>query len=301
MVTTSKEMHSISSNNITKCYKGMALCPLALRRLFDNSIAEDGKIHCIYKLIDRTNGFEYWGKMNTYSFSKFRKYVGSGTLLRFFIQQKGIQNFEQHLEFFYESNAETEIKEREIVSHDYLENANTYNMAVGGKLHFTENKRVFHDIVDGGIFKCNEVALDRILKTWPRFAKGQSSTYTQQSHWMNGTLKGISDAAKVIKLERLNNEQYEEITVQVTQLIQYLNLGWNVKSTKLWIHKPDQQVYRRGDNWKQINSSTKNIMKYILKGFIAGRPPRMDGAIIDTNFRWRENNSKNKSLNSKAS
>lgn len=296
MSNTSKEqLFGTTSNNITKCYKGMALCPMALRRLYDNKIAEDGKIHCVYKIVDRTNNFEYYGKINTHSFTKFKKYVGSGSLLRFFIKEKGIHNFEQHLVEFFETSCETEIKEREIVDADYLKNADTYNMAIGGNNHFKEPKKSFHDRETGRTFVCSSHALDRILKTWNRMDIGQSDEFTNNSHWMKGgTMKKIASKNKVIKLNRLHNEQYEEITAPTQQLLQYLNLGWEVKSPKLWIHKPDQQVYRRGENWRQISSKTKNIMKFVLQGYVPGRPPRYEGAVVDKNFYHRKQKALNK-------
>jgi hypothetical protein len=298
---TSKDLFGIKSRNITKLWNGRALCDEQLIELFENNKDDNGKIHCIYKMVDRTNGFEYWGKINTNRLSYFAQYTGSGSLLRYFIKAKGIHNFEQHIIKFFKTKNETEIAERNIVCEDYLANANTYNLSVGGINHFASSKNVFHCMNTGRTFKCNSNALPRILGTWPNaFAKGQSPQYTANSHWMNGTLRKLVKENKYVKLFRLRGEEktYEELSVHCDELVQYLNLGWQVKSTKLWMHKPNQAIYRRGDNWKQISSDTTRVMSYILKGFIPGRPPRMEGALVDKNWRARKDgaNSNKKSM-----
>jgi|11_taG_2_1085331.scaffolds.fasta_scaffold11561_1 hypothetical protein len=294
---TSKILFGSSSNNIAKFFNGRALCDTTISALFDQYISEDNKIHCVYKVIDRTNGFEYWGKINTASFSKFRKYVGSGTLLRYMVAQKGIHNFEQHFMSFYETRDETEIAERQIVDETYLKMADTYNMAVGGTNHFKEPKKMFHCKNTGKTFKCNHNALERILSTFDNFAKGISAQDILNSHWMNGTLKNVVEKQKFTTVWKDTLGQYEELQVPTSNLIQYLNKGYEIKSTKLWIHIPNQSIYRRGQNWKQIQSNTENVMHYIQQGFIAGRPPRMEGAIIDSN--WKANKMKTNKRNKK--
>jgi len=288
---TNKILFGSSSNNIAKYWNNRALCGDTIEALFDNNLKADAKIHCIYKLVDNTNGFEYWGKINTGSISKFKKYVGSGTLLRYMIAQKGIKNFEQHIMAFYDTKEETEIAERQIVDETYLLNADTYNMAVGGVDHFSEPSKYFHCKDTNKTFKCNIQAFNRILGTWDNFKEGLSPTDILNSHWNNGTLKSIVEKNKTVKLWKLDKEEkYNEIDVPTANLIQYLNREWKVKSTKLWVHIPNQSVYRRGQNWKQISSDTKNVMHYITQGFIPGRPPRMEGAIIDKS--WKHNKMK---------
>ena len=280
-----------TSNKIQKFWNGRALCNITLEALFDQYKDAEGKIHCIYKNIDTTNGFEYWGKMNTSKLSYFKKYFGSGTLLRYMAQQNGVENFEQHIIAFYDTDAETNDAEEQIVNEQYLSVANTYNLSVGGLHHFSNSKRAFYDTKTDRTFKCNAAALDRLLNSFTTFTTGLSPQDILNSHWTKSTCSKIAESNKNINLSRVNNttHQYEEVNVQLSDLMQYLNLGWEIKSTKLWVHLPGQTIYRRGQNYKQISSHTKNVMKYILEGFVPGRPPRYKGAIIDKAWRHRKN------------
>lgn len=286
---TTSQLAGTTDVRVEKFYNGRPLCGITIEALFDQYKDESGYIHCIYKNIDTENGFEYWGKMNTSSLSYFKKYTGSGTLLRYFIAQKGIEKFEQHIVGFYDTREETEQAEANIVNENYLSVAKTYNLAVGGIDHFANNKKTFYDTTTDRSFKCNASAVDRLLTQFPQFKLGMSPTDILNSHWTQKTCSKIAEGNKVILLNRVNikTDKYEEITVPMTSLIQYLNLGWEIKSTKLWVHMPDQSIYRRGQNWKQIASGSKNVMKYLLNGFVPGRPPKYKGAIIDQSWKHR--------------
>jgi hypothetical protein len=283
-----KQLFGKTSRHITKIYNGRALCPDILEALFEQNMTTAGHVHCLYKVVDRTNNFEYWGILNTKNMGYFKTYIGSGSLLRHFIKEKGIQNFEQHLIKFYNTSIESQDAEATVVDEDFLVNKNTYNLLPGGTGTLSTKRKAFHCTKTQNTFYCIPQQLPTILSAFPQMKEGMSPRDIKHSHFLNGTLEKIVKKQKTIACWILDPEgQYTEIQVPTSSLIQFLDLGWQVKSTKLWMHIPNEDVYLRGQNWTQVKAENSNIFNYFNKGFIPGRPPKMEGAKVNHDYKAR--------------
>lgn len=103
--------------------------------------------YTIYKTINKINGKFYIGKHQTETPND--NYLGSGKLLKAAIKKYGINNFEKRILFIFDSEEEMELKEKEILTEDFVSMKNNYNVGIGGeggahfkgKKHSTETKK----------------------------------------------------------------------------------------------------------------------------------------------------------------
>ena len=97
--------------------------------------------YLIYKITNKLDGKVYIGSHKTKKIDD--GYMGSGKYLNRAYQKYGIENFTKEILFVFDNAKEMYAKETELVNEDFLAEANTYNLKLGGMGGFdfiNENK-----------------------------------------------------------------------------------------------------------------------------------------------------------------
>lgn len=273
------------NQNIVKFYNGKKLSEVSLRRLFDEKKDGEGTIYFLYRLHDKTNNFEYIGKKTTSVFTHFRDYVTCGSLSRYFIEKNGIKNFTQHILGFYDNIDSLNLAESLLVTKNYILNSNTYNLMEGGETSWKGSSLAFHCPKTQQSFRGLPEAESNVLKLG--FELGFSQTFLDSTKW-NEQRKEVLRKKRVVEMYHEDNDgKTIFMKIKNKDVVPYIQLGWKVKSSKLWMHLPNQSIYRRGINYKQTNTcNPDNVIKYFNQGYIVGKPPRMEGCVFDDNFKY---------------
>lgn len=94
----------------------------------------------IYKTKNLINDKVYIGKHKTKNLSD--NYLGSGQQIKNAIKKYGKHNFEKEILFIFNNEEEMNAKEKELVTEEFCQNQNSYNMhegGYGGFLHIRSN------------------------------------------------------------------------------------------------------------------------------------------------------------------
>jgi hypothetical protein len=91
--------------------------------------------YTIYKITNKIDGKIYIGKHQTKGLND--GYMGSGKHLNYAIQKYGIENFEKEILFVFETEAEMNAKEAELVTEEFVKEDTNYNLCPGGKGGFS--------------------------------------------------------------------------------------------------------------------------------------------------------------------
>lgn len=91
--------------------------------------------YIIYKTTNQINGKIYIGKHRTKDIND--GYLGSGKLLRHAVKKYGIENFSKEILFYCKSEDEMNSLEKELVTEEFCQRSETYNLCVGGKGGFS--------------------------------------------------------------------------------------------------------------------------------------------------------------------
>jgi len=89
------------------------------------------KKYTIYQITNLLNGKIYIGKHETYNLDD--GYMGSGKLLKRDQSKNGLSHFEKQILHVFESEAEMNAKEAELVTEEFCDRKDTYNICPGGK------------------------------------------------------------------------------------------------------------------------------------------------------------------------
>ena len=92
---------------------------------------KDGYYHLIYCITNKKNGKIYIGKHSTKN--PYDKYMGSGINIGRAIKKYGIDNFTKEILFCFDKEDDAFLKEEEIVTQEFIDRKDTYNMRLGGK------------------------------------------------------------------------------------------------------------------------------------------------------------------------
>ena len=87
--------------------------------------------YTIYKTTNKINGKIYIGKHQTKDLED--SYMGSGKYLKRAIEKYGIENFEKEILFIFDTEAEMNAKEAELVTEEFVLEDTNYNLCPGGQ------------------------------------------------------------------------------------------------------------------------------------------------------------------------
>lgn len=88
------------------------------------------KYHIVYQTINLINGKIYWGAHSTDNIDD--GYFGSGDLVRRAIKKHGKENFKRVVEHIFDNPTDMFLKEKEIVTPEFLKRNDVYNIVPGG-------------------------------------------------------------------------------------------------------------------------------------------------------------------------
>lgn len=91
--------------------------------------------HTIYKITNLVNDKIYIGKHQTANLNDH--YFGSGTYLLKAIKKYGRDNFKKEILFIFDNEDEMNLKEKELVTEDFISSSSNYNAKIGGEGGFT--------------------------------------------------------------------------------------------------------------------------------------------------------------------
>lgn len=268
------------SKYIAKYYNGKALCDITATKLWDDNVQADGFVYTVYKMIDKTNDWVYYGKKKMRSFGELTKYTGSGSLLRYQIKQNGIKNFEFHFIAFFDGLQKADAMEAAIVNTNFLETQNTYNLIPGGKPTFKYARSKFHSKESNYDFCGNPTLVKKICKELG-FIKGESKESIIKRKWKE-TMQKIAVKSKTTNMFKDTKGNVEFIKSSHDDVLNNLIKGYKLQAKKIWMHKLNETQFIRGENFGQVSSYRLEVIVHRLSnGWVIGRPPAFLGADVE--------------------
>ena len=109
------------------------------KTIYDNKIKvncslvhdEKGYYHLVYKIVNTVNGKIYIGKHSTKD--PYDDYMGSGLRIVQATKKYGMENFTKEILYCFTNEKEAYLKEEELVTQEFIDREDTYNMTFGGK------------------------------------------------------------------------------------------------------------------------------------------------------------------------
>ena len=92
---------------------------------------EDGYFYLVYQVTNLVNGKIYIGKHSTKN--PYDKYMGSGKAIKQAIKKYGTESFTKEILYCFTNEKEAFLKEEELVTQDFIDREDTYNITFGGK------------------------------------------------------------------------------------------------------------------------------------------------------------------------
>jgi hypothetical protein len=87
--------------------------------------------YTIYQITNKLNGKIYIGKHQTKNIND--GYFGSGVALKEAIKKYGQESFVKEILFVFETEDEMNAKERELITEEFVNRRDTYNLGIGGE------------------------------------------------------------------------------------------------------------------------------------------------------------------------
>lgn len=128
--------------------------------------------YIVYKTTCLVNGKIYIGVHQTHDPNKFDGYLGRGFYknhtkylknpeapFHYALIKYGVENFKRETLFIYDIEEDAYQKEAEIVTKDFINREDTYNVALGGKLQHKPAKIIYQFDFDGNLINTYESAL----------------------------------------------------------------------------------------------------------------------------------------------
>jgi len=139
--------------------------------------------YTIYKTTNTLNGKFYIGKHQTTNPND--SYYGSGKKLELAIKKYGKENFIKEILFMFDNEYEMNLKEKELITEEFVNRKDTYNVGIGGeggphfkgKKHTDEAKAKFNP--KGRKFKKSKEALDNEKKL--RYKRNNGSFFSNET------------------------------------------------------------------------------------------------------------------------
>lgn len=227
------------------------------------------KYHIIYKTTNIINNKIYIGAHSTDNVDD--GYLGSGKLINESIKKYGVENFKKEILYFFKTPEEMFEKEKEIVTEEFINRSDVYNIVTGGFGGFNKGSKDLRHITNidtGEVMAVNKSKLAEFLN----------------NGWKMGGVEP-SNKGKIY----VHNE-HERIAVSKEEIEKYLKNGWikgyekSPTVGKVWIYNKIINQYTLCDKIE--------INLYLEKGWIRKKwPPIKKGSI------WINNNGLRKRIN----
>lgn len=149
--------------------------------------------YTIYKITNKISGKIYIGKHQTIEPND--DYYGSGILIKNALNKYGKENFEKEVLFIFDTEEEMNLKEKELITEEFVLREDTYNLGVGGEggPHFKGKKH-------GSYMKEineSEEHRDKIRKGWElRIKSGDHNVWNKGKKQTKEHNEKISKARK---------------------------------------------------------------------------------------------------------
>lgn len=171
--------------------------------------------YTIYQITNNVNGKIYIGMHQTKDLND--DYMGSGIKLRNAYKKYGIENFKKDILFILNSREEMIQKEKELVTEEFCNNYNTYNMCIGGHGGGIRKGAVLSKETKQKISKTNKIVMKQ---------KGIRQKISEKAK-----LRRHSDETKTKMSNRVCNtiwvkKNNETKMIQPEELEKYLKEGW---------------------------------------------------------------------------
>jgi transposase-like protein len=119
--------------------------------------------YIIYRIINLVNGYEYTGQHSTDKLND--SYLGGGCSITKSIKEFGKINFKKEILFVFDNFDEMNEKEKELVTREYCQREDTYNIIPGGRSKFTYEKPLKYNLCPFEIqFYLNKMNASRVAK-----------------------------------------------------------------------------------------------------------------------------------------
>ena len=226
--------------------------------------------YTIYKVTNKTNGKIYIGSHKTPNLND--GYMGSGKYLKRAIEKHGIDSFVKEILFVFDTPELMYAKEAELVDEEFLTEANTYNLKVGGF---------------GGWDYVNTNGLNGSLNA---LASRKKASYEDQKEWQEKRLAcwrewRKSDKAKAADIRR-NNTKREKYGINAFKTFlgrKHTDVTKQLISEKAKIHSKGERNSQFDTRWIYSLNEKKSVKirkeSPLPEGWIRGRKPTQQHCI----------------------
>lgn len=214
--------------------------------------------YTVYRTVNLVNGKVYVGQHATKNPND--SYIGSGSWLRQAVKKYGRESFKKEVLFVFDNPEEMAAKEAEIVTQEFVDREDTYNLVPGGHLGdawYEARKGIpTEDLSRWG--KAGNEVLKEKLKTSPEYREVQRRNGERIAKLWNTSGR---PRFRLNPLEFLGRKHSEETIVKMRGKSAGSS---NSQFGTLWICKS-------GENPKKIPGS--EVSSYLERGWSRGRKP----------------------------
>ena len=213
------------------------------------------QVHYVYQIENLVHNKIYIGKHSTSNMDD--GYMGSGKLLIKAIKKDGIENFKKTILCFFETEDEAFIYERNLVTEEFVNSVDTYNLTCGGS---------------GSWYATNSNEELRIEKN-KRAARARNKTLWNDPEWRDKAIKRSSEIWKRLWAEGkltyhdwtgLKHSQETRQKMSETHQKNGHQVGnKNSNYGNVWIHNIDLK--------KSIRIPRQELQNYLDTGWTKGR------------------------------
>ena len=166
------------------------------------------KHNIVYKITNLVNNKIYVGVHKTDDLED--GYMGSGRVIKQAIEKYGIENFNKEVLFDYPTYNEALVKEKEIVSKEFLEQSNVYNLRRGGNGGFDYiNSKLLQNTEAN-----NKARIARISKVSNAWKNKYASSEEFRNKIRDNYRKGLEKARKQNPLGTFKGRHHSEQSKQ---------------------------------------------------------------------------------------
>jgi len=171
--------------------------------------------YTIYKITNKINGKIYIGKHQTEDLND--SYMGSGKLIQKAIFNHGIEHFQKEILFQFDNEEEMNLKEKELVTEEFIKKDTNYNLCPGGHggwgyinsngLRTKGHSREMHDKISRSLSGRTFDHMSFNMKKSHSEGKIKYDTFTGKTH-SDETRRIMSSKARERLKDPKNNSQY---------------------------------------------------------------------------------------------